>query len=101
MQTCEIYRRMCDAYGEVKRMFMNGLNMGLKKKARVITIVHGVETCKVPSAAFSKEGHADSLLGPITIDFLEKGATVTVASYCQFCRQNSPYLLNDPHIRMQ
>ena len=31
----------------------------------------------------SKEGHADSLPGPITIDFLEKGATVNGASYCQ------------------
>ena len=31
---------------------------------------------------------------PITIDFLEKGATVNSASYCQL-KQYSPYLLND------
>ena len=49
----------------------------------------------------NKEGHADSVLnmkGPITIDFLEKGATVNSVSYCQHPRQNSLYLLNDPHI---
>ena len=34
--------------------------------------------------------------GLITIDFLEKGATVKSASYCQLSRQNSPYLFNDP-----
>ena len=27
---------------------------------------------------------------PITIDFLEKGATVDRAAYCQLLRQNSP-----------
>ena len=37
--------------------------------------------------------------GPITIDFLEKDATVNSASYSQLklLRQNSPYLLNKPH----
>ena len=29
--------------------------------------------------------------GPITIDFLEKGAVVNSASYCQLIRQNLPY----------
>ena len=32
---------------------------------------------------------------PITIDFLEKSATIKSHSYCQFFMQNSPYLLND------
>ena len=33
--------------------------------------------------------------GSITFDFLEKGATVNSASYCQLLRQYSPYLFND------
>ena len=33
--------------------------------------------------------------GSITIDFLEKDANN--ASNCQLFRQNSPYLLNNPH----
>ena len=36
--------------------------------------------------------------GAITIDFLEKGATVNNVSYGQFFRQNLPYLLNDSPI---
>ena len=32
--------------------------------------------------------------GPITIDFLEKGASINSTSYCQLL-QHSPYLLND------
>ena len=32
--------------------------------------------------------------GPIIIDFLEKGAVVKSASYCQLLTQNSPYLFN-------
>ena len=35
---------------------------------------------------------------PIAIDFLEKGATVNSVSDCQLLKENSPYLLNDPHI---
>ena len=33
--------------------------------------------------------------GPMTIDFIEKGATVNNASYCQLLWKNSPYLLNN------
>ena len=36
--------------------------------------------------------------GLITIDFFEKDATLNSASYCQLLWQNSPFLLNDPHI---
>ena len=32
--------------------------------------------------------------GPITIDFLEKGATVNNASYCQLLKQRLPYLFS-------
>ena len=39
-----------------------------------------------------------SMKGPITIDFIEKGATVNRGSYCQFLWQNSLYLLNNPRI---
>ena len=31
----------------------------------------------------------------ISIDFLEKSATVNCVFYCQLCRQNLSYLLND------
>ena len=36
--------------------------------------------------------------GPIRIDFLEKGAAVNSASYCQLLWQNSSYLFNDSHL---
>ena len=36
--------------------------------------------------------------GPITIDVLEKGATVNSTSYCQLDKQNLPYLLNNPSL---
>ena len=51
---------------------------------------------KVLGAVVSEKSHAVwNMKGPITIDFLEKGATVNFASYCQLLRHNSPYLLND------
>ena len=34
----------------------------------------------------------------VIVDFLEKDATVISASYCRLFRQNSPLLLNNPHI---
>ena len=36
--------------------------------------------------------------GKVTINFLGKGATVSSSSNCQFLRQNSSYLLNDPQV---
>ena len=63
---------MCDVYGKVcfsQKMFANGLNMGLSLWVRIEKTVHGVKAHwhsgkeKVPSAAISKEGYADSLLG--------------------------------------
>ena len=86
-------------------MYTNGLNIGLLLQACVKKTVdsHNIDWLsgkeKVPGAAVSKEGHAYSLLGnegPTTIDFLEKGATVNSASYCQVIRKTLPYLLNDP-----
>ena len=38
-----------------------------------------------------------NMKGPMTIDFVEKGATLNSASHCQLFRQNSPYILNEPH----
>ena len=38
-----------------------------------------------------------NMKGPITINFLEKGATVNSASDSHLLMQNSPYLLNDPY----
>ena len=46
---------------------------------------------KVLGRAVSKEGHANGFLDrerPITIDFLEKGATINSASYCQILNQH-------------
>ena len=37
--------------------------------------------------------------GLMIIDNLEKGANVNSVSYCQFLRQISPFLLNDPDIK--
>ena len=37
----------------------------------------------------------------ITIDFLENGAIVKSASYCQHLRQNSSHLLNDPYLKVK
>ena len=63
---------MCDAYGEAcfsEKKFTNELNIGLPLRGLVEKIVHRVEkhwlTDKenILSAAVSKEGHADSLLG--------------------------------------
>ena len=36
----------------------------------------------IPGAMVSKEDHADSLLGLITIDFLDKDAIVNSVSFC-------------------
>ena len=107
----EIYRRVCDVYREAwvsQKMFPNKLNMDLPLWDWVEKTVHGVEIHwlfgkeKVLGTVISKEGHADIFLRhekkPITIDFLEKGATVKNASCCQFIWQNSSYLLNDPQI---
>ena len=44
---------------------------------------------KVPGVAVNKEGHAAcfwDMKGPMTIDFLERGTTVNIASYCNFLR---------------
>ena len=38
--------------------------------------------------------------GPININFPEKHATANCVSSCQIFRQNSPYLLNDRHIKV-
>ena len=73
-----------------KNIYMNGLNMGLSQRAKLEKTVHNVETHrlsdkeKFTNSAVSKEGHADSVLWhkrPITIDFLEKCATVNSALY--------------------
>ena len=99
---CEIYRKkMCNVHEEVyfsknknKKIFTNGLNMGLlwarvKKTQSIESIVK----------RFQAQQSVKTVMQRVfwdmkrSIDFLEKGA-----SYCQFLRQYSPYLLNDPHI---
>ena len=67
----EIYRRMCGVYREAyfsQKMFTNGLNMDLPQWAWIKMTIYRMETHwlfgkeKVPGAAASKEGHADSVL---------------------------------------
>ena len=98
---------MCMQKHVLIKMFTNGLNIGLSLQTRVKKIVHGVEThCFTWNFFFigksvSKGGHADSALRckrPITVNCFEKSTTVNSASNCQLLCQNSPYLLNDPHI---
>ena len=36
---------------------------------------------------------------PITIDFLEKGTTVSSFYFCQLFKQSWPYLFNDLHVQ--
>ena len=107
---CEIYKRISDLYKEScfsQKIFTNVLNKGLPLK--VEKTIHEVDCLfnffrrpsnkkEVPNWAISKEDPADSLLRqekPITIDFLEKSATV---NSWQLLRQYSPYSLNDPPI---
>ena len=71
-------------------MFTNGQNMRLPLEAQDEKIVLEMEEqCmsgkeKVPGVAVSKKVNLTVLWemeGPITIDFLEKGATINSASY--------------------
>ena len=88
-------------------MFTDGLNMDLPLRARVKKAVHEVEI----QWLFSKKKFWSQwsikkvrlpifwdMKEPITIDFLEKGATVNIGSNCQIRRQDSPYLLKEPCI---
>ena len=84
-------------------MFTNKLNLftiispNWKDSPGSGNILSGKE--KVLGAVVSK-GDVDSVLdmkGSVTIDFIEKGATVNSDSYCQLLRQYFP-LLNDPSI---
>ena len=103
---CEIYRRMCNIYGEscfsIKKKFTNELKIVLPLQAWVEKTAHKVETHwffikeevrvqwsikNVMSIVFC------DLKVLIIIDFLGKGVTVNNALY--WLRQNSPYLLND------
>ena len=54
---------------------------------------------KGPGAVFNKEGHADNfkaMKGPITVDFLEKNATVNRTSYCRLLRQYFTLFVEQP-----
>ena len=89
-------------YGEVcfsQKMFTNGRNMSQNKPdSKIQSVNWKYNEFLVKCSARSKEGHADSFLGlkrVVTIDFLEKDATVNSVSYWQNSYwQNSPYLLN-------
>ena len=68
---CEIYKRICNMYGEAcfsPKNFANELKKDLPLRGRVKKIVQVMETHKlcrkenVPNTAPSKESHADNLL---------------------------------------
>ena len=102
---------MSDVYREVyfiNKLFTYELNMGLPLQlAWVEKTVPGMEIHRLPGkekisgTTVNKEVHADSLLGYEKIQnywFHEKGIMVNNAFFCQFLKQNSPYLLNNPCI---
>ena len=85
----ELYRRMCDVYGEAcfrKKYVYKWAKHGFTTVSSSQSIIHGIEILwhsgkeKVLGTVVNKEGHADAVLwdmkGPITIDFFEKGATI-------------------------
>ena len=90
----------------VKRFFTNGLNIGLPLWAWAKKIIYGVETHSLVKKKFRVPQSVIKVKLTvfwntkvfIAIDFLEKVTTVTNASYYQWLRQNSLYLLNVPHI---
>ena len=87
----------------VKKIFENRSKMRLPPQAWVEMTINEVET----HWFFSKEAFGTpvskkkvmltvflDMKGSITIDFLEKGATINGTSFCQLPRQISHYLLN-------
>ena len=97
--------RMLSAWTEICHEILAGQQVPMWNLQKTIDIewhvtmvchcktVYAVETYRL----FTKEGHADSLPGydrPILL-FLWCSYK-QCASYCQLCRQNSQYLLNDP-----
>ena len=106
---CEMYRRMCDIYGETCLCFWSKniykwTNHGfgtkytdfLAKKnndfqvKKTFLVLWSAKKVMLTVTRDMKE--------PMTHDFLKEGATVYRAFYCQLVKQNLPYLLNDPHI---
>ena len=106
----KITERMCNVNGNACfcwKMFTNGVNMGLPQPTWVRKTVHGMEICwlsgkeKVPGAQSVKKVMLILFLdikGPVSIDFLEKSATVYSSSNCLILGQNSSYLFNDLRI---
>ena len=103
----EIYRKMY-VYREAcfsDRIFANGLNMGLSLSLSGNSclwswnIFSGKENV-LGAVVYKEKNHIDSFLGhvktTISIDFLEKDATVNSTFFCQLRRLNSLYLMNDP-----
>ena len=85
-------------------MFTNGLNVGFLLRAQIKQSVHWVET-HCFTGNFLAQWSVKKLMltvfwdikGPfITIDFLEKGATVNSASYCQILRQYFTLFIERP-----
>ena len=76
--------------------------MGLLFWVQVEETVYEVEILsgkeKVPGVAVSKEGYADNLLQHEKTHHYWFLWTVNSVSYCELLRQNSCYLLNEPHI---
>ena len=100
---CEVYRRMrdvCKKQALVKILFTNGLATTRLSRRQYIELEHADSSVK---KRFQVERSVKTIIrtvfwdmkGTPTIDFLEKGASLNNASYCNLLWQNSPYLLNN------
>ena len=104
---CEIYWRICDVFRETyfsQKMFANRLNMFTTSSLNGKDIPWRENTDpKVKKKSQVQQSIKKVLLivfqcmkGPISIDFLENGASVNSAFYCQLLWQNLLYSLKEP-----
>ena len=104
---CEIYWRICDVFRETyfsQKMFANRLNMFTTSSLNGKDIPWRENTDpKVMKKSQVQQSIKKVLLivfqcmkGPISIDFLENGASVNSAFYCQLLWQNLLYSLKEP-----
>ena len=106
---CEIYRRMCDVYEKVyfsQKIITNRPSMSLlqqwwvQKSMEWKHWLSGKEKLSAQRSVKKKKLlFFWNIKGPI-IDFFGKRTTVNSVFYCQLRRQNSPYSLNDPRIKI-
>ena len=102
-----IFKEECMMHME-KNDLVKNVSKCAKHRFATIEIVHGMEThwLSLVKKKFLAQSSVKKVIltffwvieGPMTIDLLEKDASVNNTFYCQLCRQYLPYLLNDPYI---